>query len=311
LINLVIVSIMSEWTKYIRKFEIHLKLEKSLSQNTVSSYLNDVNKLFIFFHEKKPGLSPLECNHSQLQEFTVYLFSLEIGARSQARIISGIKAFFKFLLLEDLIEKSPAELLEAPKIGRKLPDVLSLEEIDNILGAIDLSKPEGQRNKAIIETLYSCGIRVSELINLKVSELYFAEGFIKVTGKGKKERFIPISKKSIKEINIYKEQYRNHLDIKKGFEDILFLNRRGRQLTRVMIFTIIKETVVLAGIRKNISPHTFRHSFATHLVEGGADLRAIQEMLGHESILTTEIYTHLDREFLRENILKYHPRSGI
>ena len=300
---------MEPWSDSIRRFEVFLKLEKSLSANTVEAYLNDITKLKTFFTNYYPGLLPQQCDLKKLQEFTVFISELGIGARSQARIISGVKAFYKFLLLEDTVTGNPAELLEAPKIGRKLPDVLSVYEIDELLSAIDLSKPEGQRNKAIIETLYSCGLRVSELINLKISELYFAEGFIKVTGKGKKERFVPISNKSVKEIDLYKEHYRNHLEILKQHTDFLFLNRRGKPLTRVMIFTIVKETAVKAGIKKNISPHTFRHSFATHLVEGGADLRAVQEMLGHESILTTEIYTHLDREFLRENILQFHPRA--
>ncbi len=298
------------WQQKIRKFEIYLKLEKSLSQNTVASYLNDVNKLSEFIAMKYAGTMPENCTLQILQDFTIALHSMGIGSRSQARIISGIKAFYKFLVIEEIVDKNPSELLEAPKIGRKLPEVLSVKEIDKILAAIDLSKAEGQRNKAIIETLYSCGTRVSELINIKISDLFFGDGFITVTGKGNKERFIPISNKSIKEINLYKDHQRTLLNIKKGHEDYLFLNRRGQKLTRVMIFTIIKETCAKAGIQKNISPHTFRHSFATHLVEGGADLRAVQEMLGHESILTTEIYTHINREFIRENILKYHPRGN-
>ena len=300
---------MSSWSDYKRKFEIYLKLEKSLSVNTVDAYLDDIDKLSLFFYERYPEICPDTCNLSHLQEFTVFLSELGIAARSQARIVSGIKTFFKFMVLEEIIETNPADLLESPRIGRKLPDVLSLEEINQIVQAIDLSKPEGHRNKAIIETLYSCGLRVSELVQLKISELYFSDGFIKVTGKGKKERFVPIGQVSVKEIKNYMEHYRKKIDIQKGFEDFLFLNRRGRSLTRVMIFTIVKQATTTAGLKKNISPHTFRHSFATHLVEGGADLRAVQEMLGHESILTTEVYTHLNRDFIRQNILQYHPRG--
>ena len=231
----------NKWDEYIRRFEIYLKLEKSMSANTVSSYLDDITKLSIFFKQKYPDIFPVSCNLEQLQEFTIYINESGIAARSQARIISGIKAFFRFLLLDDEINKNPAELLESPKIGRKLPDILSVEEIDRIISVIDLSKPEGQRNRTIIETLYSCGIRVSEIVNLKISELYLGEGFIKVTGKGKKERFVPLSPGSIKEILLYKDHYRLHIPVKKGFEDFLFLNRRGHSLTRVMIFTIIKE----------------------------------------------------------------------
>jgi integrase/recombinase XerD len=232
-----------------------------------------------------------------------------MSARTQARIISGLKSFFKFLILDEKIDHDPTALLESPKVGRKLPEVLSVSEIDQLVAAIDLSKPEGQRNKAILETLYGCGLRVSELTNLKISELYFDQGFIKVTGKGDKERLVPIGRKAIKEINYYFEQNRNHIKIEKESENIVFLNRRGKKLTRVMIFTIIRQLAEKINLKRVISPHTFRHSFASHLIEGGADLRAVQEMLGHESILTTEIYTHIDREFLRDAIIRYHPRS--
>jgi integrase/recombinase XerD len=300
---------MDSWGNYIKGFENYLRLEKSMSEHTIDSYLDDVGKLETFYKTLYPGQPPLNSTLKQLQHFIAYINQLEVSPRTQARIISGTKAFFKYLVMDGAMESNPAELLEAPRIGRKLPEILSVDEIDLMLGSIDLSSPQGQRNKAIIETLYSCGLRVSELINLKISEMYLAEGFIKVKGKGKKERLVPISPKSIKEILLYKDQYRIHLDIKKDFGDFIFLNQNGRPLTRVMIFTIVKKTAQQAGIRKNISPHTFRHSFATHLVEGGADLRAVQEMLGHESILTTEIYTHLNREFLRETILKYHPRA--
>jgi len=297
-------SLQKIWKEKIYEFRLYLKLEKSLSQNTTDAYVNDVIKL-ANFTEKMPE----DIDLKELDEFIYSLNSVYISPRSQARIISGIKSFFNFLILEDKIKNNPAYLLESPKIGRKLPEVLSVEEIDLMESKIDLSKPEGHRNKAIIETLYSCGLRVSELVNLKISNLHFKEGFIIVTGKGSKQRLIPIGEKAIHEINYYKEQYRNHLNIKKEFSDILFLNRYGRQLTRVMIFTIVKTLAVRAELKKNISPHTFRHSFATHLVEGGADLRAVQEMLGHESIITTEIYTHIDREYLKQVVNDYHPRN--
>jgi len=292
------------WKEKISEFRLFLKLEKSLSQNTIDAYVNDVRKL-AEYSEKVPK----EIDLKELENFIYELNSIYISPVSQARIISGIKAFFNFLILENEIENNPAYLLESPKIGQKLPEVLSVEEIDLLESKIDLSKPEGHRNKAIIETLYSCGLRVSELVNLKLSNLHFKEGFIIVTGKGSKQRLIPIGEKAVHEINYYKEHYRNHLDVKSEFSDILFLNRYGRQLTRVMIFTIIKKLAQDAEIKKNISPHTFRHSFATHLVEGGADLRAVQEMLGHESIITTEIYTHISREYLKQVINDYHPRN--
>jgi len=292
------------WKEKISDFQIYLKLEKSLSQNTTNAYVNDVRKL-ADYTEKEPK----EINLKELEDFIYELNSVYISPRSQARIISGIKAFFNYLVLENDVANNPAYLLESPKIGQKLPEILSVEEIDLLQSKIDLSKPEGHRNKAIIETLYACGLRVSELVNLKLSNLHFKEGFIIVTGKGSKQRLIPIGEKAIHEINYYKEHYRSHLDIKIEFEDILFLNRYGRQLTRVMIFTIIKNLARDAEIKKNISPHTFRHSFATHLVEGGADLRAVQEMLGHESIITTEIYTHIDREYLKQVVTDFHPRN--
>jgi integrase/recombinase XerD len=290
-------------------FKSFLKLEKSLSSNSIEAYLRDIDKLYKYSESFKSPKSPNNFKLKELQNFIHWVADLGISPTSQARIVSGIKGFYKYLLLEDIISYDPSKLLETPKIGRKLPETLSIEEIIQIISAIDLSSNEGQRNKAIIETLYSCGLRVSELINLHITNLYFDLGFIKVMGKGNKERFVPVGEKAIKEINIYLQHYRNNLDIKTGHEDILFLNRRGSKLTRVMIFTIIKNLSTLAGIRKSISPHTFRHSFATHLLEGGADLRAIQEMLGHESILTTEIYTHLDRDFLRSEIIEFHPRN--
>ncbi len=299
-----------KWDEYINDFELYLKLEKSLSPNSIEAYSHDVYKIVSFLEANELSTLPNELSTEQIREFLMWLHKFGISERSQARIISGIKSFYAFLWLEEKITSDPTELIETPKIGKKLPEVLSLIEIDKILAAIDLSKDEGQRNKAIIETLYSCGLRVSELVNLRISNLYFKEGFIRVIGKGDKERLVPISPKAIKEINYYKEATRNHINVAKGFEDILFLNRRGKQLTRVMIFTIIKQLCEKAGITKNISPHTFRHSFATHMVDGGADLRAIQDMLGHESITTTEIYTHLDKQHLQDTIMLYHPRSN-
>lgn len=298
------IPLTSEWEDLIKEFEFYLRLEKSLSENTISAYISDIKKFAVYTLKK-----PTEVDLKELEAFINDLNQIYIAARSQARIISGIKAFFNFLIQEDTIDSNPAELLDLPSIGRKLPEVLSVEEIDLIESFIDLSKPEGHRNKAIIETLYSCGLRVSELTELKISALYFNDGFIIVTGKGSKQRIIPIGEKAIDDINFYKEHYRNTLKISADHSDFLFLNRRGKKLTRVMIFTIVKELAMLAGIRKNISPHTFRHSFATHLVEGGADLRAVQEMLGHESIITTEIYTHIDREYLKQVVNDYHPRS--
>ena len=285
----------------------YLKIEKGLSENSCIAYQQDVLKLKEF--STPLNLNPDQLRHDNLKEFIALLYDLGLSARTQARIISGIKQFFGFLLLEQLIQNDPSELLEQPKIGRKLPEVLDMEEIDALIAAIDVSKPEGHRNRAILETLYSCGIRVSELVNLKQSDLFYDEGYIRVIGKGNKERLVPMSKSVEKEITWYVDNQRKQLDIYKGDEQIVFLNRRGKRLTRVMIFTIIKQLAESIGLEKNISPHTFRHSFATHLLEGGANLRAIQEMLGHESITTTEIYTHMDQRFLREAILTFHPRN--
>lgn len=299
---------MSVWERYIKDFVSYLKIEKGLSENSILAYSNDVDKL----KEYCNGISrvPETVNYNDLKLFIGELYDLGLSARSQARIISGIKQFFAFLILENYISSDPSELLEQPKIGRKLPEVLTIEEIDTLIAAIDLSKDEGHRNRAILETLYSCGLRVSELVNLRFSDLYFDEGFIRVIGKGNKERLVPVSPQVEKEINLYTDHIRKHHDIKKGNEQVVFLNRRGSMLTRVMIFTIIKQLAERVGLNKNISPHTFRHSFATHLIEGGANLRAIQEMLGHESITTTEIYTHLDQRYLRDAILNFHPRNN-
>ena len=289
------------------KYVAWLRLEKGLSDNTAEAYLDDLNKLLGFIRDGNvAGL--LSLTYNDLQQFVAQLHDAGISARSQARIISGIKSFYRFLLTEDYLETDPTELLESPKIGMKLPDVLTENEINNLINSIDLSKPEGHRNRAMLETLYSCGLRVSELIGLKYSNVYFDEQFIVVNGKGNKQRLIPISEKAIKEINCYLID-RNRVNLKKGYEDTLFLNRRGAALSRIMIFHILKEQAQIAGIRKKISPHTLRHSFATHLLEGGANLRAIQMMLGHESITTTEIYTHIDRELLRKEIIEHHPRN--
>ncbi len=291
----------------IDKYTTYIRLEKGLSDNTAEAYMDDLNKL-ISFIQSEPNISLLSLTYKDLQQFIAQLSDIGISARSQARIISGLKAFYRFLLTEDYLETDPTELLESPKIGQKLPEVLTENEINNLINSIDLSKAEGQRNRAMLEILYSCGLRVSELIGLQYSNVYFDEQFIIVKGKGNKQRLVPISEKAIKEIRNYLID-RNNIKVQKGFEDTLFLNRRGAGLTRVMIFHIIKEQAKIAGIRKNISPHTMRHSFATHLLEGGANLRAIQMMLGHESITTTEIYTHIDREFLRKEIIKHHPRN--
>ena len=296
------------WKEAILEYKSYLKIERSLSANSIDAYIHDV-KLFRQFVEINNNISPLLVEYKNIKDFLEWVHKMGLSPRSQARIVSGIKSFYKYLLFEEKIEKDPAALIETPKIGRKLPTVLNVNEIDKLLSAIDLSKPEGQRNKAMLETLYSCGLRVTELIELKLTNMYFNQSFIKVIGKGNKERLVPISNKAIKEINLYLDNDRNKLNIAKDSENIVFLNRRGKKLTRVMIFTIIKNLAEIIGLKKNISPHTFRHSFATQLVEGGADLRAIQEMLGHESIITTEIYTHLDREYLRETIIQFHPRS--
>ncbi|MEZ5196102.1 MAG: site-specific tyrosine recombinase XerD [Bacteroidales bacterium] len=297
------------WESYIKGFKSYLKLEKSLSENSIGAYMRDIDKFVQYLEIAELKLKPENVKLSDLQAFLVWINKMGLAATSQARIISGIKAFYKYLLVEDVIIHNPTELLESPKTGRKLPDTLGLEEVVKLIDAIDQSTPEGIRNKALLETLYSCGLRVSELINVKISNLYFNDGFLKVTGKGNKERLVPIGSIALKHIKIYMESVRNNMEIKKGNSDFLFLNRRGAKLSRVMIFIIIKNLAEKIGLKKEISPHTFRHSFATHLIEGGADLRAVQEMLGHESITTTEIYTHLDREYLREAILSYHPRS--
>ncbi|HRX93361.1 MAG TPA: site-specific tyrosine recombinase XerD [Chitinophagaceae bacterium] len=295
------------WESYKKGFKAYLQLEKSLADNTVQAYLRDLEMLTEYMQTVNSRKTPESLGLKDLQQFIKYIAELGMSDTSQARIISGIKSFYKYCLLENITKKDPTALLEAPKLKRSLPDVLSFEEIETLINTIDLSKPEGGRNKAILETMYSCGLRVSEVVNLRISQLYLDAGFIRVWGKGDKERLVPIGKSAAKYINIYKKNIRVHVPVQKGNEDIVFLNKRGRKLSRVMIFYIIKEAAVNAGIRKTVSPHTFRHSFATHLVEGGADLRAVQEMLGHASITTTEIYTHLDREFLRKTLEQFHP----
>lgn len=295
------------WEPYKKGFKAWLRLEKSLSPNSVEAYLGDIEKLTDFLLATKNIKDPAGVNLKDLEGFVKWINELGMTASSQARIISGLRSFYKYCQLEQISKTDPSLLLEAPKLQRKLPDVLAFEEIEKIIGTIDLSSAEGERNRAILETMYSCGLRVSEVVNLKISCLYMDVGFIKVTGKGDKERLVPIGSQAIKCIDMYSSLVRSHANIKPGEEDILFLNRRGRRLTRVMIFLILKSLAKKAGITKNISPHTFRHSFATHLVEGGADLRAVQEMLGHESITTTEIYTHLDREYLRTTLQQFHP----
>lgn len=297
------------WKAAIEDYINFIRVEKSLSVNSVSAYTHDVEMLMEF--GDSIGVEPENITMHHIQEFLNHVDEIGLNKRTQARILSGIRGFYKYLMIEEVIDQDPTELIEGPKIGRKLPEVLSISEIDAIEASFDLSKPEGQRNKSMIETLYSCGLRVSELTNLKLTDLFFDQGFIRVIGKGNKERLVPIGDKAIKEINFYLSQ-RNSVSYKidRGSENIIFLNRRGKKLTREMVFTIIKKHAALAGIKKSISPHTLRHSFATHLVEGGADLRAVQEMLGHESIQTTEIYTHMDKEFLRDTILRFHPRTG-
>ncbi|HRP34172.1 MAG TPA: site-specific tyrosine recombinase XerD [Agriterribacter sp.] len=295
------------WDDQKNGFRAYLQLEKSLSPNSIEAYLHDLEKLLQFLQSHKNLKAPGEVELKDLQQFVKWIAELDMTASSQARIISGLKAFYKYCLLEKITEKDPTILLSSPKLKRTLPDTLSFEEIESITAQIDMSKPEGVRNRALIETMYSCGLRVSEVVTLKLSNLHLDVGFIKVTGKGDKERLVPIGRDAVKHINIYRENIRVHIAVKKEGEDILFLNRRGSQMTRVMVFLIIKELARKAGIVKNISPHTFRHSFATHLVEGGADLRAVQEMLGHESITTTEIYTHLDRDYLRDTLQRFHP----
>lgn len=295
------------WPSYVKGFKAYLQLERSLSDHSVSAYLHDVEILARYIGEAYPACSPEQVTSEQLQHCVHAIAALGIASASQARIISGIKAFFKYLLTEEVISRNPAELLEAPKLTRKLPAVLSYEEIERMMSAIDQSKAEGTRNRAILETLYSCGLRVSEVTGLKISQLYPEPGFIRVTGKGDKERLIPIGETALTQIALYQQGIRCHLKIPSAFSDVLFLSQKGRPLSRVMIFYIIKELARRAQIDKNISPHTFRHSFATHLIEGGADLRAVQQMLGHESITTTEIYTHIDREYLRDTLQRFHP----
>ncbi|HVU58534.1 MAG TPA: site-specific tyrosine recombinase XerD [Puia sp.] len=295
------------WESYKKGYKAWLQLEKSLSENSVEAYLRDIDKLTDFLQATGSMKAPDAIELKDLQAFLQWIGRLELEATTQARILSGIRSFYKYCYIEQIVKKDPTTLLESPKLKRALPDVLSFEEIEAIIGKIDLSRPEGGRNKAILETMYSCGLRVSEVVNLRISGLYLDVGFIRVVGKGDKERLVPIGSDAIKYIRIYQQEIRVHIPLKPGNEDILFLNRRGSKLSRVMIFLLLKDLVGLAGIKKNISPHTFRHSFATHLVEGGADLRAVQEMLGHESITTTEIYTHLDREYLRETLHRFHP----
>jgi integrase/recombinase XerD len=298
-----------KWDDSIKGFEEYLRLEKGLSGNSINAYINDITKLLEFIKTNFKGITPQKVRLNHLKSFIEFLNEKGVSPRTQARTISGIKSYFKFLLIEESINSDPTSLLEAPRIGRKLPDVLSLEEIDSLINAIDVEKPEGQRNRAILETLYSCGLRVSELVSLKISDLFLEQGYVKIKGKGEKERLVPISPRAIAEIKKYVETYRKTLKIASNAKDILFLNRRGQMLSRVMIFTVIKNLAEAINLNKKISPHTFRHSFATHLIEGGADLRSVQEMLGHESILTTEIYTHLNKEYLKDTINRFHPRS--
>lgn len=295
------------WESYKKGFKGYLRLERSLSENSVEAYLRDVSNLAAFLSASSNEKSPTDVTLTDLHQLLQWIGEMGISEASQARMISGIKAFYKYLLIEGIIVNDPTMLLEAPKLKRRLPDVLSFNEIENMSNAIDVSTAEGARNKAILETMYSCGLRVSEVVNLKMSCLYLDVDFIRVIGKGNKERLVPVGSDAKKYISIYKDQHRNHLHVQSGFEDFLFLNRRGKALSRVMIFYVVKDLAQKVGITKNISPHSFRHSFATHLVEGGADLRVVQEMLGHESITTTEIYTHLDREFLRSTLQQFHP----
>ena len=300
---------MTPWNSYIGGFKAYLQLEKSLSGNSVDAYLHDVTKITQFLELRGLAIGPEKLELHHLQEFLKWITELGMTARTQARVISGLRAFYHYLVLENIVTKDPTGMVDLPKIGMKLPVTLNVDEIDLLIGQIDLSKPEGKRNKAMLETIYGCGLRVSELVGLKISNLFFHDGFIKVTGKGDKERLVPVGSIAQAEILYYLSNVRTAINIRKGQEDIIFLNRRGTGLSRVMVFTIVKNLALLAGIKKTISPHTFRHSFATHLVEGGADLRAVQEMLGHESITTTEIYTHLDRDYLRNTIIEFHPRN--
>lgn len=298
------------WNFYIKSYQSYLRIERGLSKNTITNYSFDIERLCLFLSNNNIDVSPLKITEETVQQF-VYAISSQVNARSQARIISGLKSFFSYLIFEDYRVDNPMELIESPKTSRKLPDALALEDIDNLIAAIDLFSNEGGRNKAMLETLYGCGLRVSELVSLKISDLFFDEGFIKITGKGNKERFVPIARLTQKYIELYKNNIRPEIPVKKEFTDTLFLNRRGGQLTRAMIFTIIKDLASKIGLKKKISPHTFRHSFATHLLENGADLRSIQLMLGHESITTTEIYLHLDRKFLTDVLEQFHPRKKM
>jgi len=298
------------WNSYIKSYQSYLKIERGLSKNTVENYSFDIERLCLFLAENRIEVSPLKIDEETIQQF-IYSISSQLNARSQARIISGLNSFFSYLIFEDYRVDNPMELIESPKTGRKLPDTLAVEEIDALIGAVDLSSKEGERNRAMLETLYGCGLRVSELVSLKISDLFFDEGFIKITGKGNKERFVPIANSTKRFILLYKNHVRVDLPVKKEHSDILFLNRRGGQLTRAMIFTIINNLAVKINLNKKISPHTFRHSFATHLLENGADLRSIQLMLGHESITTTEVYLHLDRRYLTEVLENCHPRKNM
>jgi integrase/recombinase XerD len=297
-----------KWKDAIKDYQLYMKIERGLSKNSLQSYTSDIEKLLRFLELNEVAVSPLKIDSDQIQHF-IYNAAKTINARSQARLISGLRSFFDYLIFEEYRSSNPTDLIESPKLGRKLPDTLSIDDIDRIIEAIDLSKPQGERNRTIIETLYSCGLRVTELITLQISDLFFEEGFIRVIGKGDKQRFVPINEQTQKYILFYIKTIRVHIQVQKGFEDTLFLNRRGKQLTRVMIFTIIKDLSTKLGLKKKISPHTFRHSFATHLLENGADLRAIQQMLGHESITTTEIYMHLDRSHLQNVMEQFHPRK--
>lgn len=297
------------WESYIKGYKSYLKLEKSLSGNSIEAYGHDINLLARYLESKGLELSPEQVSLKDLKDFIRWINELGLNARSQARIISGIKSFYRYIILETGLRASPAELLETPRTGRKLPDTLSISEIEQLIAAIDLSKPEGERNKAMLEVLYGCGLRVTELVELKISDIHFNEGFLSVVGKGNKQRLVPFGSRALRQLKTYLQQVRVSQPIGKGYEDFIFLGKHGRKLTRVTVFLMIRSLAEKAGIRKSISPHTLRHSFATHLVEGGADLRAVQEMLGHASITTTEIYTHLDREYLRSNILQFHPRG--
>ncbi|AOW19492.1 site-specific tyrosine recombinase XerD [Urechidicola croceus] len=297
-----------KWNNALKDYKLYLKIERGLSLNSIESYVRDIKKLVLFLEDNSISISPIHIENESIQEF-IYHTSKSINARSQSRLISGLRSFFDYLIFEDYRTNNPTDLIESPKTGRKLPDTLAIADIDKLINSIDLSHPHGERNRTIIETLYSCGLRVSELITLQISDLFFEEGFIRVNGKGDKQRFVPINIQTQKYINLYLTNIRNIINVQKGYEDTVFLNRRGKQLTRVMIFTIVKNLAIEAGIEKNISPHTFRHSFATHLLERGADLRAIQQMLGHESITTTEIYMHLDKSHLKNVMEQFHPRK--